>query len=366
MAHSITKIAWERYLGLPTGPRISGYDKYGTSGNHITPTSYHGEFGYHFYHKSPPGSPGSCWQDIPNSAYWASLRGNSSAYQPALNQAYKQFVDRSRGGISADMLTNAAEWDKTLAMVVNRVKPMIDFVKALRNPGRFSDKAFRKGHLRARRLAKARKDQPKGKLRTLDEGKSKIAGWYLEHNFGWAPTIDDIVSGVRSLGRDLPIGSIRGHGRFMLGPTTSGSNPTTVNFADIRVNCGAKVSISNPNYALLDCLGLANPALTAWNLIPFSFLADWAFDVSAQLASWSDLFGYNVKDPWWSAKSDSTSKQDWTSIQGANIIRGGWLRREPVLIAPKANLHVTANLHRSLKRAYLSLALLGSLIRRHK
>ena len=332
----------------------------------MVPTPYYTDYGYTPFHESPPGSPGLLWIDIPNAPYWASLRGNPGAYQPALNQAYKKFVQRSRDDISADMLTNAAEWNKTCAMIVNRVKPMIDFVKALRNPKRFSDSSFRRGQFRARRLARAREGQPKPtKLDSLDKGKSKLAGWYLEEQFGWAPTVDDIVSGVKSLGRDLPIGLVKGHGRIQLS-SRSGSNPLTENFADIRVNCGAKVSIVNPNFALLDCLGLANPGLTAWNLLPFSFLADWAFDVSAQLSAWSDLFGYNIVNPYYSAKSDSTCRTTWSTPHGGCTVRGGWLVRRIGLIAPKANFHVMANLHQSVHRAALSLALLGSVIRRSK
>lgn len=372
MSTPINTLHWYNSFGVLNGSgfRVNGYEKHGQTGNHVTPTPYYTYFGSTTRHDT-----GSSYMDIPNAPGWSQVLGNRPLFATASNQAYKQFVSRCRDGISADMLTNIAEWGKTADMIVKRVKPMIDFVRALRDPNRFLKSAaqrakansaarnarrrarFEKSGFVARRPARPVPGQP---------STQKFSSWYLEYSFGWAPTIDDIVSAVRSLGRELPIGLVKGHGHQLLtGRINVGGNPVTDWRADVRVNCGAKVSIVNPNAALLDCLGLANPALTAWNLIPFSFLADWAFDVSTQLGSWSDLFGYNIALPYNSTKSASWCSQVYSPGK-TNTIEGGFMDRRNTMVSPKANINIYANLHQSIHRAALSLALLGTTIRRSK
>jgi hypothetical protein len=366
MSTPINTLHWYNSSGVlnGSGNRVNGYEKHGQTGNHVTPTPYYTYFGSTTRH-----DVGATYLDIPGSPGWSQVLGNRATFQTASNQAYKQFVSRCRDGISADMLTNIAEWNKTTKMIVNRVKPMIDFIRALRDPNRFLKSAkqrakansaarnvrrrarFEKSGFAARRPARPKPGQP------LTE---KFSSWYLEYSFGWAPTVADIVAAVRSLGRELPIGLVKGHGHQFL----KGHFSTTDWTADVRVNCGGKVFIVNPNAALLDCLGLANPALTAWNLIPFSFLADWAFDVSTQLGSWSDLFGYSITVPYNSTKSKSWCSQ--SNSGKVNTIEGGFMDRRNTMVSPKANINVVANLHQSLHRAALSLALLGTTIRRSK
>jgi hypothetical protein len=44
-------------------------------------------------------------------------------------------------------------------------------------------------------------------------------------------------------------------------------------------------------------LGLINPAVVAWELVPFSFLVDWFIPVGKFLDSWTDQLGYDIQYP---------------------------------------------------------------------
>lgn len=51
--------------------------------------------------------------------------------------------------------------------------------------------------------------------------------------------------------------------------------------------------VSNPIIAELNALGLVNPALIAWNLLPYSFVADWVLPISDILRSFTSGLGYS-------------------------------------------------------------------------
>ena len=64
-----------------------------------------------------------------------------------------------------------------------------------------------------------------------------------------------------------------------------------------KVICTAGLRITNPNTALLTQLGLTNPLLVAWDIIPFSFVVDWFIPVSTYLKRYNDMAGFSYVDP---------------------------------------------------------------------
>ncbi len=61
---------------------------------------------------------------------------------------------------------------------------------------------------------------------------------------------------------------------------------------------GCEVTISNPNLYLANNLGLANPAIVVWELIPFSFVVDWFVTVGQFLENGSAWLGLTVTKPY--------------------------------------------------------------------
>lgn len=53
--------------------------------------------------------------------------------------------------------------------------------------------------------------------------------------------------------------------------------------------------VLNPELALKSKVGVANPALILWELVPFSFVVDWAVPIGDWISSWDASFGLRFK-----------------------------------------------------------------------
>lgn len=63
-----------------------------------------------------------------------------------------------------------------------------------------------------------------------------------------------------------------------------------------RVTLSASCLVSNPNLALANRLGVINPAVVAWDLVPWSFVVNMFVNVNELLSSLTDEVGYDVTD----------------------------------------------------------------------
>ena len=54
-------------------------------------------------------------------------------------------------------------------------------------------------------------------------------------------------------------------------------------------------SMDNPALAAAGALGLTNPLQLAWELLPFSFVADWFVPIGAYLSAWDADLGYSFR-----------------------------------------------------------------------
>lgn len=66
-----------------------------------------------------------------------------------------------------------------------------------------------------------------------------------------------------------------------------------MNNGTYRVVISAGLSLANPITATLAGSGMLNPALIAWELTPFSFMADWVYPVGPYLEMLSSTGGFN-------------------------------------------------------------------------
>jgi hypothetical protein len=174
-------------------------------------------------------------------------------------------------------------------MIVNRLS---SFAKAFR--------ALRKGNVSKAlgelnitfdksNLPKRKKGQPRSAF--LND----VANKFLEYKFGWAPLCSDIweayavltANPVRPL--QFSVGSKRSVAEYT---TYSGSPASFVGTIGVRLACTA--SMTNPNLALANQLGLVNPLTVAWEVTTLSFLFDWFSNVKKVLNSLTDFWGFTV------------------------------------------------------------------------
>lgn len=212
-------------------------------------------------------------------------RFNTARYG-SLNTAYDRFKE-SVNGQTASVGVNLAERKQAVNMIVDRATSLRLGYLDLRK-GRFND--FR----RRFRLGEVRREY-RGRRWNRPKDASKL---WLEYHFGWSPLIKDIHSAVQLLEAPFAYGK----------PCKGSASKTEVikdsynsGYSGIRGKFVAKtlmqatVNVNNPNLHRATQLGLTNPAVIAWELIPFSFLVDWFIPVENFLSSWSDFFGLDFE-----------------------------------------------------------------------
>lgn len=226
---------------------------------------------------------------LPPSGSTVYFRQTATAFTDAYNTAYSRLIYALRQGNSANLGVSLAEAGESWKMIVNRLS---SFTKAFR--------VLRKGNVGEAlsllnitydpsKLPKRRKGDPRNKH--LDDA----ANVFLEYKFGWAPLCSDIWEAYTVLTANpvrpmqFSVGSKRSVSEF----TTYGGLPASfVGTCGVRLSCTA--TMTNPNLALANQLGLVNPLTVAWEVTTLSFLFDWFANVKKCLNSLTDMWGFTV------------------------------------------------------------------------
>lgn len=286
------------YITGPTGGSGSGSTSYVASGRKL----FHVENGLVsgdrktpnpvFYRKltTPPGSLGRHW--------WFGERGQ-------LNQFFITSADpgpqATETGFNVDVNSDAA-LDRALEKILNQIRGqsnlIVDIaernatVKMLKDTLLFQRrlKSFLKRTKRSRQYKRIR--GPKAAARQADF----IASKWLEYRYGWLPLVHSVYDLLDEIHRHRAGGYIR------VGSRSSSSSSKTVisgkgtdgapyrQFSterSYRVEYGIFFQLP-PGSALWDYTQL-NPAAIAWELVPFSFVADWFVNVGDTLKLWEDV-----------------------------------------------------------------------------
>jgi hypothetical protein len=137
----------------------------------------------------------------------------------------------------------------------------------------------------------------------------EVANDYLAWKYGLKPLMSDLSGASEHLAefvlRTAPFKS-NGHAknRFEKSETVvlGSSSPIgtsgvfTVRKATIRVKFGSSFSFSSQLKRQAASLGFTNPANVAWELLPFSFVADWFLPIGDFLSNLSSLHGLVLKE----------------------------------------------------------------------
>lgn len=95
----------------------------------------------------------------------------------------------------------------------------------------------------------------------------------------------------------------------------------------VSANCGVWFEVDNPVLRALDQLGLLNPASVAWELVKFSFVADWFVNAGQFIRHMVPPQGITFIDGWqgWSVRGKSVNQTDhWGPVTGNPIDDLGW------------------------------------------
>lgn len=145
----------------------------------------------------------------------------------------------------------------------------------------------------------------------------KIPDSWLELRFGWLPLINDVYKACE-LVQNSPPTRKRVEGRWETDFDDFYVVDLPNHFQKVIRRRGkhfARVvlyyELANPTILALSQAGFANPASLAWNLVPFSFVADWFVPVGGWLSSFSAGFGWSFKAGTQTTFTKGTSDLFW-------------------------------------------------------
>lgn len=224
------------------------------------------------------GTDGNRQVDVRSSA------DNPVETSPSISLCQTLAYEKFRGAVSdqAGMLINLHQRQQALDMIEKRTLQIVRFVGHLRN---------KKFHLAARELGL--KKPPRTRKHHEKRG---VASNFLEYHFGWEPIVKDIYTAAELL--QLPF-----HEKSVKGKSPRVEDKQWLDWynRDFRVmttqcRLTGTVVLTNPNLWLLNQLGLLNPAIVAWDAVPFSFILDWFGTLGTYLNSLTDFLGLELKN----------------------------------------------------------------------
>lgn len=161
-----------------------------------------------------------------------------------------------------------------------------------------SYRSLRRGDVRAamRELGiSAKRRAPRG---------SGVPRKWLELQYGWKPLLSEVHGACAALaGREREDWRVTAKGRVRAYHQWYVFYDTFMGYGCNRTICKAEFSTlgrvdampSNEVAISLASVGITNPALIAWELVPFSFVVDWALPVGSWLESLDATLGFSVQ-----------------------------------------------------------------------
>lgn len=163
-----------------------------------------------------------------------------------------------------------------------------------------------------RAMRSFRRGDLKGVAENLNISPKRLHKSWLEAKYGWMPLLMDVKNSAEFLAqqtlsrpsrftvsqsvKDVVEGSITGIGNNRMNFDAPGLESATYTSSRLKtVRVKLWLEISNPQLSQLQQLGLTNPALVAWELVPYSFVFDWFISVGSYLQGVTALHGITVR-----------------------------------------------------------------------
>lgn len=222
-----------------------------------------------------------------------------------------------------------AERTATANLVKGTATKLLKGARALKK-GNFNEAARHLGLPRSG----LRKDH-QGKWRRTNYTRDAFSQKWLEFSYGWVPLYNDmygaLVAADKALtkkpDRLIPAKKQAHYDETMKGKKTVVDyyGPATQIDESIHVKqvmkIACNVKIENPALATVQSVGLTNPALVAWELVPFSFVVDWVLPISNWLTAIAPLVGISPIDVFTTVFSEedyelgeASTTQSWPSF----------------------------------------------------
>jgi len=259
------------------------------------------------YYSVYPGVPSPCAGYSP---WYTGIPRTLSDYGPdsgeflnqaqAINKARESFFQKARAKASVGV--TLAEGKQAINMITQRASQLVHVVRAIRK-GRFGDALY------------VLDDRKTGRKLTTRGKYKQSANTFLEWHFGWVPFAQDIYNAAEVLSSAVPDVTVKGRGKSLLEQSDSWTDTYSEQHYSRTWMAQAYVEgylrTTNPNLGLLTQLGLTNPFLIAWELVPFSFVVDWFANVGEFLGQFDELHGITFDAPHHGVKNRVLASYDY-------------------------------------------------------
>lgn len=191
-------------------------------------------------------------------------------------------------------LKRIADQKINIAVALAEAKKTSELILGTANRVYRAFRAFRRGNFRE--VAQVLQISPRTVHKT-----------WLEYKYGWMPLLMDVKGAAehfaqKSMPRRVVVEVVgisenarEGESTGSYGIYYDRSWPFTETFnARVRTKCKIRLEFTSPFVADLQQLGLTNPALVAWELVPYSFVFDWFISVGDWLVAQTALDGCSV------------------------------------------------------------------------
>jgi hypothetical protein len=251
----------------------------------------------------------------PGNSGYSNLQKVYSESQPGYNSVIDPGADwtsKLQGDASRKVLNNMKDQSFNAAQALAERKQTADLFAKTATRVAKAITSLRKGDMlgAARGLGVVPPKRAKRRFnKSFAKGQADAVGnAWLELQYGWKPLLSDVFGAAEHLAKSNN-NAMRGkvHGRAQRQETVTTTTNRSVSpykGYDKTVSTGtAKVSIrytilfevSSPTEQSLSKLGISNPLLLAWELLPYSFVADWFLPVGSWLGSLDATKGLTFK-----------------------------------------------------------------------
>lgn len=250
------------------------------------------------------------------------IPGTNGVFLPSMddsalyNRAYASFTSKIHKG-DASLGVTLASWRQSADMVATRLQQANRVMRSVKSSK--DARALQKGLGRA-------KERPLG----------TAANSNLEWDFGWKPLFQDIHSAASVVMDPLPPVYIKGAARGLYTSLHQSGGfyekqDQVLNWKH-RYRIAAIADVTNPNLFLLNRLGLINPAVVAWDVIPWSFVVGMFANVNQILKSFTDFVGLELRDMsitrsqvgYYDLRRFYANRPDWPYESKSHVV---WRRR---------------------------------------
>jgi hypothetical protein len=254
---------------------------------------------------------------------------SKDALSKALTRAKSQSVNLAQAYAerkqTVSLMTSSINRLATLALALKKgnVKHVRELINGYKSPSKqpsFTNTFNSTGtHIVGRRYVHVvRRHEPRFKKQTF-------ADLWLEYSYGWKPLLSDIYGSAELLANTYHLAKPISVSATKQIETVLTSAPSQYEKVKTTITDRSRVVLQFQEPTewtnFMSKTGIGNPALLAWELLPYSFVVDWMIPVGTYLGNLDALVGLNFKR--WSTQTtmdvsvDSRSKNVYsTTIPG--------------------------------------------------